>query len=661
MPSHINGKDVDLLTPPSHLLPQALHMARIASKTDPSSYTILINPDSNWHQQTNPFTTQFKDTHVITYIPPNTLQYHTTLAQPYDKQIHIENLAIQILCIHHKTTTLGDILKIQKLHDFLPNIPLHIQIAPPTPPHTKVQIHKTWHTHLDLPTLIYTYNNTYPLPTYTFALSLKFPPKYSYYTDGSFKPPKQISANNWRPETAAYGIYGPIKDLQISERLHGLQNILRAELMAIYITIKLSSTTYTEEPLYIFTDSLNSLYLINTQLRHPSAHNNHPDKTILSQIASMLVTRTQPTELHKVKAHANITGNEIVDALAKEGHRKPHSMPNKPHEYAYSTPYYLHKDEWIGMHYTPYKGPIRNFQRYLQKYTTDTHLTELANIHKWTSDTNIDKISSNAFWNNPQISESQIKQLIKFRTNQYMGNARKHLFWPLRYPNITCSLCSTNEVDTWPHVLLKCPQPHLHALRIKRHNKVVWELRKLITSSPTSRCMILMNVGYFNNNPPDNTVPQWLLPCTCSTQRCHCIACLRPDILCIQGAPYLGNPPSCVDPSLKIQFIEFTYTNDRSPADRVNAKIAKYQPLINDIQALGWKVAPIIIITAGARGTTHIPSITQLHTTDKYKKSIIKNTLINVNTIAIQYLTSIILHKCRLENHQPLPDPHGHP
>jgi hypothetical protein len=56
----------------------------------------------------------------------------------------------------------------------------------------------------------------------------------------------------------------------------------------------------------------------------------------------------------------------------------------------------------------------------------------------------------------------------------------------------------------------------------------------------------------------------------------------------------------------------------------------------------------------------HIPSITQVHTTYKYKKSIIKDTLININTIAIQYLTSIILHKRRLENHQPLPDPNRH-
>jgi ribonuclease HI len=242
----------------------------------------------------------------------------------------------------------------------------------------------------------------------------------------------QNTANHWRPKTVAYGVYCPIKNIQISKRLFKLQNILHAELMAIYMVIKLSTTIYTDEPIYIFTDSLNSLYLINTQIRHPSKHTNHPNKTILTQIVTMLQSRTHPIALHKVKAHTDIIGNEIVDVLEKSGLRKPHSMPNKPHEHAYSTPYYLHKDEWIRMHYTPYKGPIRNFQRYLQKYTIDQYLTELArnfpNIHKWTSDTNIDNTSPNAFWANPQILESQIKQLIKFQTNQYMGNARKHLF-----------------------------------------------------------------------------------------------------------------------------------------------------------------------------------------------------------------------------------------
>jgi hypothetical protein len=192
-----------------------------------------------------------------------------------------------------------------------------------------------------------------------------------------------------------------IKDIQLSERLPGLQNILRAEFMAIYTVIKLSITIYTKEPIYIFIDSLNSLYLINTQIRHPSQHNNHPDKIILSQIVNMLQSRTQPISLHKVKVHTNITGNETADELAKRGRLKAHSLLAESHEFAHASPYYLHKDEWIGMHYTPYKGPIHNFQNYLKQHTTDTRLKKLAgnfpNIHKWTSDTNIDNISSNTF------------------------------------------------------------------------------------------------------------------------------------------------------------------------------------------------------------------------------------------------------------------------
>jgi hypothetical protein len=42
---------------------------------------------------------------------------------------------------------------------------------------------------------------------------------------------------------------------------------------------------------------------------------------------------------------------------------------------------------------------------------------------------------------------------------------------------------------------------------------------------------------------------------------------------------------------------------------------------------------------------------------DKFKlpMSSIRNTFKNINTIVIQYAMSILLHKRRLENHQPLP------
>jgi hypothetical protein len=337
--------------PPPHLLQQAIHMAHLAAKKDPQSYTILVNSDPNWHQHTNPHYQIYLDTHVIAYIPLNTLQYHESINPPHVTNNYIDTQAIQVLCIHHQTTPIGNTTSLEQLTNPT-HIPLLTQIAQPTPPHRKVKNDKTWHT---LSTLILPmYTNTYipPIPNYTFALPVKFLPEYSYYMDGSFKPPKQIAPNIWRPEKASYGIYNPIKNLQISERLPGLQNILIAELMAIHEVLKLSITTYIEEPVYIFTDSLNSLYLINTQLKHPSTHNNHPDKTILTKIVDMLQTRTLPTHLYKVKTHSNITGNETVDKLAKRGSSKPHTLPQEPHEFSHSTPYYLHKDEWIGMYNT---------------------------------------------------------------------------------------------------------------------------------------------------------------------------------------------------------------------------------------------------------------------------------------------------------------------
>jgi hypothetical protein len=70
---------------------------------------------------------------------------------------------------------------------------------------------------------------------------------------------------------------------------------------------------------------------------------------------------------------------------------------------------------------------------------------------------------------------------------------------------------------------------------------------------------------------------------------------------------------------------------------------------------LGWKVDPLIVIIAGARGTTHTPSIKLLETNFKIPEIAIKNTFKEINTIAIQHAGSIILHKRKIENNQPLP------
>ena len=263
--------------------------------------------------------------------------------------------------------------------------------------------------------------------------------------------------------------------------------------MAIHATLKIIHEEYLNEPAHIFTDCLNGLYVIKTQIKHLTLHNNHPNKTILQEIVKLLQQRNQLTTLYKVRAHANILGNEKANELAKRGREKEHIDAMNPHEFAHSTPYYYQKDWWHSMNETPDKGHIRFLEKHLikhdRKYNLEIIATDFPNIDKWIANANIDNELSNEYWTNKHITDSQKTCLLKLRHGQYMGNARKQLFFSREiYPSITCSICNSLEPDTWLHVLLNCRQSHIHALHTKRHNKAVWALRKLLVSSKHSRC-----------------------------------------------------------------------------------------------------------------------------------------------------------------------------
>lgn len=51
-----------------------------------------------------------------------------------------------------------------------------------------------------------------------------------------------------------------------------------------------------------------------------------------------------------------------------------------------------------------------------------------------------------------------------------------------------------------------CKQQHLHALSIIWHDKAIHKICKLLISSTKSRSFILLNVGIFSNNSPENIV-----------------------------------------------------------------------------------------------------------------------------------------------------------
>ena len=229
---------------------------------------------------------------------------------------------------------------------------------PPTPLNTAVNPNKKW-SKLNYPNVPANNNIPIPqLPNYQTNLPLKFHPQFNYYTDGSFMNPKEINPGEWRRERVGYGIYSP-KGLNIPKRLHGHQNILRAEMIAIYKTLRITNTQYPNKHAYIFTNSLNVLYLLNTQIKYPTLHNSQPDQITLATMVQLLQNRIQPITLYKVKAHVNIDGNEQAYKLAKEGQEIEHRIATHPYEHAHVTPYYYQNDVWASMMDVPDKGPVR--------------------------------------------------------------------------------------------------------------------------------------------------------------------------------------------------------------------------------------------------------------------------------------------------------------
>jgi hypothetical protein len=213
------------------------------------------------------------------------------------------------------------------------------------------------------------------------------------------------------------------------------------------------------------------------------------------------------------------------------------------------------------------------------------------------------------------------------------------------------------QPDTWLHILLCCTEPHIHKLRINRHNKAVHEIRKLLISNTKSHCFILVNAGKSEGQTQENTVPNWLLPCSCNnqTQKYQCNARLRLDILCICKHPYNAEPPQESNHALTVQFIEFTYYNDRYSLDKIQNNTDKYLGLINNIKSRGWNVDPLITLIAGARGSTHKNTISELKRAYSLPKNIIEPMVSQLIIIAIKYAMNILFFKRKLENNQPIP------
>ena len=166
---------------------------------------------------------------------------------------------------------------------------------------------------------------------------------------------------------------------------------------AIHQILQIRTQEFPNELAHIFTDSLNSLYLINTHIKHPKQQINHSDKTMLASIVNMLKNHTAVIHLHKIRVHTNIISNEEADKLAKEGSKiiLVSDIPYQPYESAHSTPYWWCRDDDH-----PFKGPIRHLKscsKKLEKEENEELAKTFDNINKWINNPFIDNKISNNF------------------------------------------------------------------------------------------------------------------------------------------------------------------------------------------------------------------------------------------------------------------------
>ena len=150
--------------------------------------------------------------HTSKLTPSHTMnqQFYQIRTEP-----RTESCAIHTLCIHHKGTPTGSKGYTQQMYNIANTLQIFAMFIQPTsltPQDTPVNRSIKWSKHTYPPHPPTTQTSNIPLITnINRCLPLKYLPQFCYYTNGSFKPPKETSQGHLKREKVGYGIYNSIK------------------------------------------------------------------------------------------------------------------------------------------------------------------------------------------------------------------------------------------------------------------------------------------------------------------------------------------------------------------------------------------------------------------------------------------------------------------
>ena len=381
------------------------------------------------------------------------------------------------------------------------------------------------------------------------------------------------------------------------------RTVVRGEMAAIHAALH-SRLIPRHVPLHILTDSLTSLQIIAGYLGRPFEFRDHKHRWLAASIAHCILARPGHVTLGKVRAHAGISGNVAVDALAKQAHE----MPNAP-LFTFADPI-ARGPAWIQYRFGESNSDVQNLHDHtltLAKAAAVQQLHSRADRNKSQTYLRFAAVrqgmaihdhASNAFWEASCIIPFMIALALKIRTYTFPTRSRLAQWYPNRGLPTTCPACEQVE-DTLGHRLGACTVRSIANQRCARHGHAVNAIAQEVKTGQLGNC--IMYVDAECHQPRYKSFHPAILPIDLQTS--------RPDIVVVQGLQ--GDPASLRggrhrDPRYTVHLVEVTFTSDTRVHDRVESKAAQHAQLCRDFRAYGWVDIRLHIFIMGHTGMTRM-------------------------------------------------------
>ena len=404
-----------------------------------------------------------------------------------------------------------------------------------------------------------------------------------------------------------------------------LNTALHAELAALHRALTLLCEPQFHGPQIILTDSLTSIWLIRRAIYNPEFLRDHKHKRILHEIIQMIVSRSDPISIYKVRAHTGVTGNTAADKLAG----LEHDLLTNPENTFADAGTCGRGATWIqyAADNTGFLTLALPAPAYKDVDTLKDHVFRVARAHfahhimtpkKLTSvltkiqallqnNEGIDTIATRSIWKSARADDLRIA--IRIRVNRLHTTTRQHLLNPDKTPDTICPRCHQGPDDA-DHALNKCAQPQIiHEIKA-RHDHAGVLLFNAIQSGArgsfymhSDLCTSRQLQGRRNVNvvPTSRKLPAWVLPRSeqHSFPDIFIIDILENSILARKGRCYTRQQRG----RHSIDIIEIKYKYDLEINNIVHEALAQHADLKQSLLAYGWQAVRVHAFIIGSAGT----------------------------------------------------------